>query len=310
MMGGYLARVVESGITSMRDVRGSIAGTRAERNGEEQQAAEPFTSNDREQTGPARTLSEPRSDARVDSRNPSVALPQDARVQPDVTSYGAPAIPVQSLAPPTVDSAFPTRPLDTRIEERPSGETVSAVRPDAKPTDAEAPSLKDAGIRSVRGGSSSDGGPTVKAARHQRAVAFDVTVHPFDRAADDDAHQQRALSRPGHSNTGEGEQPPPPPGVSASRVEQWKRLKDRLLIEHFHSRPEGPPLPSSTSNDEHSASQPANVNSTSREIVIEQLEVVVAAPHPAPPLPMAGPRARPPRSGAWSVATRRYLGRL
>ena len=94
--------------------------------------------------------------------------------------------------------------------------------------------------------------------------------------------------------------------MSAERAEQWKRLKDRLLIEHYPA----------TSNShvpfegtEHNASQPTNRNSASREIVIDQLEVIVAAP-PASPTPAPGPTSVAPRSGAWSVATRRYLGKL
>jgi hypothetical protein len=95
-------------------------------------------------------------------------------------------------------------------------------------------------------------------------------------------------------------------------VEQWQRLKDRLLMEHY-------PGPSKSNvavaADERHTSQPTNPRSggTAREIVIEQLEVVVAAPQPAPlspAPPSSAPRSRPPRSGAWSVATRRYLGRL
>jgi hypothetical protein len=310
MTGGYLARVVESGMTSVGDVRGSIPGTHTERNSEEQLEASPFARDERGDSEPTHAISKPRSEAHMAPRSPALGLAQDATVQPDVNSDRTPALPVPSLAPPDVDAALPTRPPDTRIEERWSSEIVSAAPQQVKRTGADAPLLKDAGIRTVRGELSRDGPPTANGANRRPAVTFDVTVQPFDGPADGGVHQQREISRQGHSSAGEGEQRPRPPAVSASRVEEWKRLKDRLLIEHYHGGPERPSLRSSTSNEDHSASQPANVNSSSREIVIEQLEVVVAAPQPASPPPPAGPAARPPRSGAWSVATRRYLGKL
>ena len=310
MMGGYLARVAESGMTSMRDVRSSIPGTQVERNSQEQSLAAPFTRDEREDTvsDPTHAWLEPRSEARVDPRNQAVGLPQDTTVQPDIASYNAPAMDTPPLAPPAVAAAFPTRPPDTRIEERWSRETVSAMPPEARHTGAAARSLKDAGIRSVRGGLPGDEVPTASGANRQRAVTFDVTVQPLDRAADDDEVQhQRVVSQPDRSSPGDGEESSRPSGVSATRVEQWRRLKDRLLLEHY------PGTSNSTASFESAdsvASHPTNVSSTSREIVIEQLEVVVAAPHPTSPPPVAGPSSRPPRTGAWSVATRRYLGKL
>jgi hypothetical protein len=68
----------------------------------------------------------------------------------------------------------------------------------------------------------------------------------------------------------------------------------------------------SSADVEYNSSQPMTRKSVGREIVIEQLEVVVAAPH-APALPVTpapAPASPRPRSGAWSVATRRYLGKL
>ncbi len=310
MMGGYLARVVENGLASMRDVRSSIPGTQVDGNREEQLAAAPFTREAPEDSVSelAHTLPVRRSEAPMAPRNPSVDLPMDATVEPDFASYNPPAMDVPPLAPPGVDAVFPTRPPDTRIEERWSRETVSAIPLEARHTGAAARSLKDAGIRSVRGGLSRDGVPTASGANRQLAVAFDVTVQPLDRAADDDdMHHQREVPQPGHSSAGDAEQLSRTSGVSAARVEQWRRLKDRLLLEHY---PRTVNTKASFEGADRDASQQTNLNSTGREIVIEQLEVVVAAPHPVPPPPVAGPSSRPPRSGAWSVATRRYLGKL
>ena len=312
MMGGYLARVAESGMTSMRDVRSSIPGAQADRNNQEQFPAAPFTRDEREDTASDSTHAwpEPGPSARVDPRNQAVGLPQDATVQPDIASYNAPAmdLPPPAPAPPAVAAAFPTRPPDTRIEERWSRETESAMPPDARHTGAAARSLKDAGIRSVRGGLPRDEVPTASGANRQRAVAFDVTVQPLDRAADDDEVQhQRVVSQPGHSRAGDGEQTSRPSGVSAARVEEWRRLKDRLLVEHYPGTSNSKGSFEAADRD---ATRQTNLNSTGPEIVIEQLEVVVAAPHPTSPPPVAAPSSRPPRSGAWSVATRRYLGKL
>jgi hypothetical protein len=95
--------------------------------------------------------------------------------------------------------------------------------------------------------------------------------------------------------------------VPAARVEQWQRLKDRLLMEHY---PGTSTSNVSSADVEYNSSQPMTRNSVGREIVIEQLEVVVAAPY-SPALPVApAPDSPRPRSGAWSVATRRYLGKL
>ena len=308
MTGGYLARVAESGMTSMRDVRSSIPGTQADRNSDEQRVAAPFTRDEREDTvsDPTHVSLERRSEARVDPRNQAEGLPPDPSVQPDIASYNAPAMDLPPPAPPA--AAFPTGPPDTRIEERWSRETVSAMPPEARHTGAAARSLKDAGIRSVHGGLPRDELPTASGTNRQRAVAFDVTVQPLDRAADDDAVQhQRVVSQPVHSSAGDGEQSSQPSGVSAARVEQWRRLKDRLLLEHYPGRSNSK---GSFEGADRDASQQTNLNSTGPEIVIEQLEVVVAAPHPTSPPPVAAPSSRPPRSGAWSVATRRYLGKL
>ena len=307
MMGGYLARVAESGMTSMRDVRSSVPGAQVDRNNQEQFPAAPFTRDEREDTAsdPTHAWLEPRSEARVDPRNQAVGLPQDATVQPDIASYNAPAMDLPPPAPPA--AALPTGPPDTRIEERWSRETVSAMPPEGRHTGAAARSLKDAGIRSVRDGLPRDEVPTASGANRQRAVTFDVTVQPFDRAADDDEVQQRVVSQPGHSSAGDGEQSSRPSGVSAARVEQWRRLKDRLLLEHY---PGTSNSKGSFEGADRDASHQTNLNSTGPEIVIEQLEVVVAAPHPTSPPPVAAPSSRPPRSGAWSVATRRYLGKL
>jgi hypothetical protein len=63
--------------------------------------------------------------------------------------------------------------------------------------------------------------------------------------------------------------------------------------------------------EQHQASQPSNqrAGDVPREIVIEQLEVVVSAPHPEPAAPPVS-RSNSSPSRAWSVAARRYLGRL
>jgi hypothetical protein len=295
MMGGYLQRVVESGMTSLRDVRGSILGAPVDRDREEQQAAAPF---ERDEAVSELTRALPvQPDARPDPGHPSASLPPDLTSAPrDAASYNAPATHVQPLAHPASDMASPTRPREAGIEERRSHEPVLAMPQDARGTGADAPSLKDAGIRSVRGVLSRDEVPSAKGAQGLDRIA-----------ADDGGHDQRATSRRGRTSAADGERLSPHPGVSAARVEQWTRLKDRLLIEHFPG----------TSNSkvpvegaEHNVSPPTNMSSTRGEIVIEQLEVVVAAPHPASPPPAPGRSALPPRSGAWSVATRRYLGKL
>jgi hypothetical protein len=214
---------------------------------------------------------------------------------------------LQQQGRPAADAAsVDSGQLETRIEERRPHETAPALPPVAIVNGLHVPSLKDAGIRGVL---SRDETLVPTTARRKRSETLDATATQIDRAAvEDTVNLQRATSRLDNTGAEPGERPSRHSTVPAARVEQWQRLKDRLLVEHYPTSKSTVP----SARDDHNPSQPTVQISAGegREIVIEQLEVVVAAPHPVVPPAAPGPRSVTQRSGAWSVAARRYLGKL
>jgi hypothetical protein len=268
MTGGYLQQIVESGTTSLRQVRGSIHGAPPPLDLEEQHTvvlAEPF----------ARDEMAVGSVAALPARGTDVRVGPPASPQLEVTWTERDAV---SNAAPTLD-VQPLTPTDVHIEGG-SHRAASGIRSEAKGTGAPALSLKDAGVRTA--------------------------LLPDEAAAAQSASRQRP--RPLGASARSLEQSSPHPRVSAARVEQWQRLNERLLMEHYPATSKSNVV---VAAEQHQASHPTNqrAGDVPREIVIEHLEVVVSAPHPAPAAPPVS-RSNSSPSRAWSVATRRYLGRL
>ncbi len=309
MKGGYLQRVVDSGTTPLREVRRSMGGPSSREDFEEPLAAPPAPfADDHAETGVEPLLSErpaarfaaaPGEDAITSPASAPIARGGDAARAGGVT-------PVPGAAP---DRQGPGADRGLRVEPRRTDVDSAATRGETAPRP---PSLRDAGVRSVlpretmavRG----------SARREQRPVAFDAPAHPFGSGGNGGPVRTEAPAGDSGSpsrrdvpeRTG-GDVPSRTshPRVAAGQVEEWQRLRDRLLLEHFPGAATADVAPPAAGG----GSQAADGRSAAsgREIVIDQLEVVIAAPQaPAP----AAPSGLRHRSGAWSVAARRYLGKL
>lgn len=317
MKGGYLQRIVDSGTTTLREVRRSVGGPSPRGGREEPQAAVPAApfaddfADDEAATEAVPLLSE-RPGARFAAAPGEEAIPSPAsapiaRAVDAAPPGGVP--PVQGAAP---DEPGPGPDRGARVE--PPLARVDVAATTRAETTPRPPSLRDAGIRSVlpretmavRG----------RARREQRPVTFDAAADPFGsdgNGGTDRTGSDAPVDEPGSPSRHEapsgrigGDAPSRPshPRIAAGQVEEWQRLRERLLLEHFPGAAMADVAPPTAGRGSQADGRGA---ANGREIVIDQLEVVIAAPQAAAPAAPPSPRHR---SGAWSAAARRYLGKL
>ncbi len=283
-MSRYLERLVQQGRTTLGQLRAPAARV-------EEPDLEVVESNE-----PApRAVSPPAAEERV------VIVEGIVRGEPAVEHSAevrvTPAPPAQAK-PSTPRPAQPIEPAGVSVRSAP------AVRQ---------PSLRDAGIRSAE--------PLKQSVA--RVVARPLPP-PLSAAAP--AKQEEPPRAPPHAKLPEAhwQQPPAVQDVPRPReaprqraeippeqVEQWERLRERLLVAYPPASLQAPTPPKEPGKSRPEARSAARAQ---REVVIRNLEVTVAAP-PAhvPPAPAPQRTTEPyatTASGAWTVAARRYLGRV
>lgn len=290
MMGGYLDRLVESGMTSMRELRGQI-GRPDEIDHET--IEELVTSNAPSLPREVRAGDSIGTIARPDpwdqsERGHSTALEETGR-DPHAETSGAQ---VASRELPANKSVRRTTAPEYR-DGTPVLRTLSPERP---------PSLRNAGIRATM--------------PREEAAALATATAPQSVAAGtrvEGTEERRAPGDPIAVIREEGDAAashgglPRRADVPSAHVERWERLKERLLIDYPPTR-----AVTSAAHQEVVAARNPRSKTPDREIVIGQLEVIVAALPVTPPSAQArmAPRPSARQSGAWAAAARRYLGKL
>jgi hypothetical protein len=280
---GYLDRLVERGKTTLGALRAPAAGV------------EDLDLYLVESEGPATKAVTPRTAEEAAIREPLVHVEpaMEQSVEGRVAPAPAPKVPP---APQWLGRAALPEP------KRPA--------PDVCP-----PALRDAGIRSTEPLRLSPAraalSPTTASSRVPLpAKPVEPISRPVSRERPDPGEPQSAPSREIHlGEDGPRHRAEIPPAL----LERWPLLRERLLIAHppTAAPPERPWLPEEPLK---TRLQPTpSAARAPRAVVIRSLEVTVAAPPPQTPPPPPPTTPQPTvasDSGAWTLAGRRYLGRI